>query len=395
MGLCNRLLIKSLHLFTKFTFYLQLQKVIFKMIECIFCKKSINDDFLFCPYCGKKQAQSEKGIKKRGNGQGTVFKNNGKWAVEITQGYSIENGKRKRIYKRKRGFDTKKQALAYIETLRNNKITPKIITLSQLWDMFENDHLPDISKSKRTAYRIAWNKIKSDVAYRSIDSFTVAELQDITDNYGSSYYTCRDIKNLLSHFYKLAIRDDYIDKNKAQYIKLPALHSTERAIFTGEQIQLLWDNSTISICAHMLIMIYTGIRPGELLTITTDNIHLRDHYMTGGIKSEKGKQRKIIINDKILPIIKRCVESSKKGKLAYYPSSDEFYEAWRSERERLGLPEYLTPYCCRHTFITNLTALNVSPAMLQELAGHEDYETTLNYTHLSINDRLQELNRLS
>jgi site-specific recombinase XerD len=41
-----------------------------------------------------------------------------------------------------------------------------------------------------------------------------------------------------------------------------------------------------------------------------------------------------------------------------------------------------------------LTALNVSPAMLKELAGHEDYETTLNYTHLSVEDRLKEVNRL-
>ena len=52
------------------------------------------------------------------------------------------------------------------------------------------------------------------------------------------------------------------------------------------------------------------------------------------------------------------------------------------------------PYCCRHTYITRLTALKVSPAMLQELAGHEDYETTLEYTHLSVADRLSEVNRL-
>lgn len=49
---------------------------------------------------------------------------------------------------------------------------------------------------------------------------------------------------------------------------------------------------------------------------------------------------------------------------------------------------------CTATYITNLTALKVSPAMLQELAGHEDYDTTLEYTHLSIADRLAEVNRL-
>ena len=32
--------------------------------------------------------------------------------------------------------------------------------------------------------------------------------------------------------------------------------------------------------------------------------------------------------------------------------------------------------------------------MLQELAGHEDYDTTLDYTHLSVNDRFIEVEKL-
>lgn len=364
---------------------------------CIKCGVEIPDNSIYCNICGHKQSKPARSSKRRGNGTGTVFKRGNSWVAQITLGYYVQDGKRKRKVRHKQGFATKKAAVQYIETLRSMPEKPAAITVSELWDLFQSSHLAGLSKSKQCAYRIAWRKIESDTSWRTIDSFSVPELQDISDGCGTSYYTCRDIKNLLSHFYKLAIRDDYVDKNKAQYITLPPLKQSERMLFTAEQKKMLWQDyqqTGDSISAHMLIMLYTGIRPCELLTITEDNVHLSEHYMTGGRKTAKGKARKIIIPDKLTAVISAQLADSKKEKLAYYPSFDEFYEAWRDKRQELNFPEQLTPYCCRHTYITDLTKLKVSPAMLQELAGHEDYDTTLEYTHLSVSDRLAEVNKL-
>ena len=46
-------------------------------------------------------------------------------------------------------------------------------------------------------------------------------------------------------------------------------------------------------------MIYTGLRPTELLEIQTENVHLDEKYMAGGMKTEAGKDRIIPLNDKI------------------------------------------------------------------------------------------------
>ena len=213
----------------------------------------------------------------------------------------------------------------------------------------------------------------------------------------SSYDTRKDIKRLLSQLYIIAIRDDYVDKNRSEYITLPVRNVAERQIFTAEEIKILWNDFKTDpshIIAGMITMLYTGIRPGELLTIRTENVRLQEHYMTGGIKTEKGKNRKIIIPDKLIPILNYLISESQNGRILYYNPKNEFYTAWKEARARLNLREELSPYCCRHTYITNLTALNVSPAMLQELAGHEDYDTTLLYTHLSVEDRLKEVNKL-
>ena len=48
-------------------------------MECVKCKKEIEDDSVFCRFCGKKQI-SERKHKKRANGTGNVTKLSGKRA---------------------------------------------------------------------------------------------------------------------------------------------------------------------------------------------------------------------------------------------------------------------------------------------------------------------------
>lgn len=360
---------------------------------CVKCKKDIPEASAFCNHCGASQSPAPRKAK-RGNGQGCVYKRGDKWAAEVTLGYYMQDGKRKRKMRRKCGFARKKDAVAYIETLRNGQPVRDRATLSELYALFADSEMQKLSKSKAQAYSIAWRKIESDVCYRYINELTVPELQQITDTAGTSYYTKRDIKNLLSHLYKLAIRDDYIDKNRAQYIDLPENQSAERTIFEESEIAALWADADQVIVRHMLVMIYTGLRPGELLTIRKENVQLDAHYMTGGIKTKKSRARKIIIPDRIQPILRRMIADAEGDTITNYVKH-QFYDAWAAYRDAAGMRSELSPYCCRHTYITRLTALKVSPAMLQELAGHEDYDTTLEYTHLSVTDRLSEVNRLA
>ncbi|MDE6774918.1 MAG: site-specific integrase [Ruminococcus sp.] len=365
---------------------------------CIKCKREILEDSLYCNYCGKKQEKTKKTTKSRGNGQGTVYKrSSGKWQAEVTLGYYIKDGKRYRRKLTKGGFDKKKDAIAYLAVLFSEKEKKKHITISELWELFKNGKYEKLSDSKKTAYNIAYKKIENELCYRNIDELNVTDLQQIVDEKGSSYYTKRDIKNLLSHLYKIALQDDFCDRNKAAYIILPELNTEEREIFSDSDIKKLWedyDNSESVITSHILIMLYTGMRPGEILTVKKENVNLMQQFLTGGIKTKKSRNRKIIIPDKILPLIKKLMQESASELLTPYNSDNDFYDDWSAKRTELNLKEKLVPYCCRHTYITRLTSLKISPAMLQELAGHEDYDTTLDYTHLSVAERLAEVNKL-
>jgi len=361
---------------------------------CIKCKKDIPDGSAFCNHCGISQTPPQRTRKARGNGQGSVYRRGDKWAAEVTLGYTLDaDGKRKRKIRRKCGFERKKDALAYLETLRSEAAPVTAASVSDLYQLYHSEAEKKLSHTKLQAYEIAWKKIEGLTAFRKISSLTVPDLQSITDACGSSYYTKRDIKNLLSHLYKIAIRDDITDKNRAQYIQLPQLESNERTIFTEDEIKSLWQYADEYIVQHILLMIYTGMRPAEILGMRLENIHIEESWMTGGVKTKKSKARKIIIPDKVSQTLGQLVKTAEGDKLSNYVKH-AFYDAWNAFRSSHGLREELTPYCCRHTYVTRLTALKVSPAMLQELVGHEDYETTLEYTHLSIADRLAEVNRL-
>lgn len=361
---------------------------------CRKCKQEIPEISRFCLFCGADQAPKPH-YNRRPNGLGTVFKSGSGYAAEVTLGFYIEDGKKKRKSRRKQGFKTKKEAIAYLETLREQQ-NYKPAKISELWEICQKD-LETVSSSKQTAYRIAWKRIAPELSFRDISSLTAVELQEITDAVAPSFYTRRDVKALLSKLYEIALRDDIVDKNRAKFIKLPQHTSAERSCFSEDDIARVWADYTAkpnAPAAYILVMLYTGIRPGELLNIEVGNIHLSEHYMTGGIKTEKGKNRRIIIPEKLNAVISFLIANQKSGYICPFLHSNEFYEEYKKKREALGLSEALTPYCCRHTYVTRLTALKVSPAMLQELAGHTDYETTLIYTHMSVEDRLREVNKL-
>ena len=72
---------------------------------------------------------------------------------------------------------------------------------------------------------------------------------------------------------------------------------------------------------------------------------------------------------------------------------EEFYDEYAAAVERLGIRS-LSPYSCRHTAATALAEAGVAPAVIQEILGHADYSTTLGYTHISAEKKLEAVEAL-
>lgn len=356
-------------------------------MQCRKCKKEIPDDSILCCYCGVRQSVGEHKPRTRGNGQGSVFQlPNKTWRAQIA--YKSTNGY---LYRTKSGFKTKKEALNYLDILKHEE-PKKSISLAAVYSEWSRTHYENLSHSKEMCYKIAWNRCKP-IEHRNIDVLKLAELQQAVDSEASTYYTKKDMKMLLSQVFRYAMKNDYIDKNYADFIELPPFEKPKKDAFSQDEINKFWEDyqNGNKFTGYILIMIYTGMRYGEISTILKENIHLDKRYMVGGIKTESGKNRLIPIKRSILPIVTEFYNQCKE--LLLEIKEDDFYGMFKGTLERLEVRP-LNPHCCRHTFATLMAERNVAPAIIKEAAGHKSYSTTLDYTHIKLNEILEAVDAL-
>lgn len=132
------------------------------------------------------------GTKKRGNGQGSVYKmKNGKWRAEWTIGYKMDGS---RISKRKGGFSTKKDAMKFLESEKSQP-SYESINIQEVYKIISVD-IEKLSKDKQRAYDIAYRRIRP-IWFRNISDIRIPDLQHIVDETPGDFYPKRDVKALL------------------------------------------------------------------------------------------------------------------------------------------------------------------------------------------------------
>lgn len=348
----------------------------------------------YCMICGKKLQQPDRKAKQRGNGQGTVYKlPNGKYAAEVTLYYYIDkNGQRKRKRKTKQ-FDKKKDAVAALPDLLSDGASIKPTSLYELHEVFLRSKKYDtLSDSQKDKLRYAWNRLQQ-LHNRDITTLSIDDMQRVINAQAQTYYPAKDMKTILSHCFNLAIQRELVQYNKTQYLELPPLKKARRDAFNADEIEAIWGawNSGKKVAGYVLIMIYAGLRYGEISTIKKSNIHLKEQYAIGGIKTEAGIDREIAFADKIMPIVEDFYANSSDVLLDM--PENKFYDSYHTLMSELGIRD-LPPHCCRHTYFTRLAAENVHEAVITEAGGHKDLAVTMNYIHIALSEKLAAVNKI-
>lgn len=360
---------------------------------CRKCKRQIPDDFIFCNYCGAKQTIAAH-PKKRGNGQGTVYKlPSGKWQAIVTLGYYTDAKGNRHRRKKTKVFDKKTDAIKALSTLKG-AVRQKDLPLATLYEQFSaSDEFKNLSATLRRRYDMAWRRWEP-IGYKGIASLTVADIEAHIKKQAASYHTAFDMSVLLSHLYKLAIKQEIVQYNKATSIDLPyEKPKPKRQVWTEEEINVFWERlPEYPVLAYVLIMCYSGLRFGELATIKLSDVHLDENYMVGGIKSEAGKNREIPIHSRIKPLIAELVLKNKFT--LYEQTSHTFLRYYNACIKELPV-RHLPSHTCRHYFFSRMTAAGIQGGIIAEVGGHADYLTTLkNYVRISLSDKLKAVNKI-
>lgn len=355
---------------------------------CRYCHKNAPDG-LYCIFCGRRQ-DVPRSSHKRGNGQGTAYKRGKTW-TGVRAGYQFTDDEglhRKR--QTKGGFATKKEALEWAST--NTFLETHSPKMIELWELYETNDLPKLSKSKQTAYKIARKRLEPLMGTQ-IHLLTLEALQQAI-NAAKTYYPARDCKTVLSQLYKkaLASNNGLVTKNLSDYVTLPHLEETEAKPFTAEELKAFWDlyDKGDYFVGYILLMCYSGMMPAELLSCKKSMIDKDKCEIFGcGAKTKSRKKSAIVYPEILRPVVESLLKS--KGEKLLAINKDNFYIEFYDCLERAKVRK-LPPYSCRHTYGTEAVKLGVHPAVVQKMLRHSNQRTQERYTHLTSEEAHEAVN---
>ena len=350
------------------------------------------------------------------NGYGSVIKLSGKrrkpYAVR-TSCVVEEDGRFIQKFKYHEYFEKAEHAYAYLAELNNSVLISEHIkftetpTFKEMYDKWKKYRkaLPDkISEKTWRNYDIACNHL-SDLHHKKFNALRTEEVQACINKWtckSSSTVSC--IRTVLNNLYKYAMMNNYIERDKdLSTFFVYSWSEPEEQIhsrYTNEEIEVLWANLyIINNVDLILITIYTGLRPTELLEITTDNVHIDEQYMVGGIKTSAGIDRIIPIADKILPLIKNRYDPNRRYLVNNRYGNHYTYGSYVSANFNTVMNrqhmQHL-PHDGRHTFASLMDDIGANDVCVKLIMGHsmKNDVTKGTYTHKTKKQLLAEVNKI-
>ena len=359
-------------------------------MNCQKCRRETPPDALYCPWCGVSLNPMSKPRKPRTrpNGTGTAIRRGKTWTARVVIAYKTTKDDPPRklaVYRTKGGFKSKRDALDYCVTLKGMDFKPKgsAPQLIDYWHTYESGELTKLSSSKQTAYRGSWKKLKA-LHYRPVDQLTVAEIREDVSRVASTYYTVRDCKTVLTRLFELAGADGWCSKDIPSYIVLPRMEERERHAFTAEEQSALWKlyESGDARAAIPLLMICTGMMPGEAQALKVENINIDALEIIGaGLKTKVRKSSPIIIPEDALPIIQDLIANAQPSGYIFARNEDKWYADYYAALEAANCRR-LEPYCCRHTTATRLAINeNIAPQTIKRMMRWSTSKMLDRYAH--------------
>ncbi len=348
---------------------------------CRKCHRDMPEGAFFCPWCGSDQKPHP---KRRGNGQGTIIREvNGTYTAVAT---SYANYKRET--RKKRGFIRKKDAADWLASVNFALPSRPAVTFKELYEEWSPLYFAQVSDKRAAIMRGVYARCSRLYNMRWVD-IGVRHMQQLINDQPETYYPRRDMKVLFSLMGQYAIISGYADRDFSGALKLPPKVAPHKEPFTPEEVDLLWKDyaeTSDPYTGAALVMIYTGMRVGELTQATPEMVHLDDGYMMGGRKTEAGITGEIILVPVIRPLVQRLIVE---GGLPHVSDT-----AFRSHYERALARAGTRPHTiheCRHTTATALALAGVQPAIISGIMRHTSYAQTMDYTHVSRAAKLEAI----
>ena len=259
-----------------------------------------------------------------------------------------------------------------------------------------------ISKEHLKTYRhlrgIVDNKLLPIFGNKEINKISRGEIKEFTDNLllDLTPKRTRMILNTLKAIFDIALDYEHIQINPAANIKLPKHKAMQMQPFTPNEVRILLNHSNGWFQNMIALAFYTGMRQGEMIALTINDIDLESMTINidkriaqGEINTPKTESsiRKVPIFKALVPYLQNQLELCKKEmcfSLFFNPNTKEnFYDSkklskyWYNLLDKCGF-EHRRFYNTRHSFVTNMIRSGaVSILDVSQMVGHKTIEETI------------------
>lgn len=284
-------------------------------------------------------------------------------------------------------------AADYNKIHRHRSLSGHQITLIELYHRWLPAHIADTgpSQSSLGSYKNAFRHL-SALHYEPFTKLRYVDYQRILDNmkrHGLSYSSLKKVRSLISMIEKYALKTEIITKSYAPLLSIGNNRPVRpHHTFSRQKINRLWASADCPGVDTVLILLYTGMRCGEMLQLQKSDVHLRQCYIRITRSKTAAGIRIIPIHHRILPLIEARMicpgDALICDDMGHPYNYSRYCTLWRSVMHRIRADSHTT-HDCRHTVATLLDNADANETAKRRILGHAGGDVTERvYTHKNL-----------
>ena len=322
----------------------------------------------------------------------TYRKRNGKWQAIV---------RHKDIGTITRSFRAKSLAIKWVAEQENKLevrsyglLRPDSLTLGELLLRYCKEITP--GKRGATTEERRLNRLINDpVSTLTLDKLSSSAIAAFRDRrLPDGARTTRYDLTLIRHCLKIATHEWGLElsSNPVDFIKMPpASRPRQRRLNKGEY-ERLEQASNLTLNPHIwpiiVFAIETGMRRGEILGLTWDNISLEQQLAYLPL-TKNGTSREVPLSTKAVDVL-RGQRSQQDTPTPFPVNANAFRLAWERLRKRADLCD-LRFHDLRHEAISRFFEMGLSIPEVALISGHKDAKMLFRYTHLKAGNIIAKL----
>lgn len=367
------------------------------LVLCPECELQVSDAAITCPHCGYplKPGISPKRSGKRKrmrlpNGFGQISEIKGRalrkpFRAMITVGKTEEGKPICKPLKPEAYFRTYNEAYeALVLYHKNPSDFAESLTLNEVFEKWYEDYQKrDLNQHGVKRIKTLWGYFEP-IHNKKIRLLKTLDLKVAIESIPNISNDLRQrLKSLINMVYDYAVMYEYTDKNYARLLKLTLskepVSKPAHILYTDEEMNILWENSSHDVVKAVLIQCYSGWRPQELIDLKKKDVDFEKGIMTGGMKTEAGRNRIVPIHSKIAPLLKELYDraGTEDANIFYFFTNYEsLYLKFKAILRKYKLNNEHKPHDGRKQFITMAKNKGVDEFAIKRIVGHSIQDIT-------------------